>query len=51
MDIVWHNPFHLNGPTKFELLSGEEILSKLEPLDEGGATNDKKLVINKMKLI
>jgi hypothetical protein len=44
VDIIWHNPFHLNGPTKFELLSGEEILAKLEPIDESGAANDKKFV-------
>lgn len=45
MDIIWHNPYHLNGPIKFELLNGEEILAKLEPLDDSGAINDKKLVI------
>ena len=43
-EIVWQNPRNITGPIKFELLSGEEILAKLDPaedleLDNGGAAD------------
>ncbi|KAI6197320.1 hypothetical protein M3Y94_01209900 [Aphelenchoides besseyi] len=30
IDVVWANPSNISGPSKFELLNGDEILTKLD---------------------
>ncbi|KAI6242616.1 MOXD1-like protein 2 [Aphelenchoides fujianensis] len=33
IEVVWANPSNISGPSKFDVLSGDEILGKLEPAD------------------